>query len=443
MRESRSRESADGLSDGLKRPAGASRLPPIQVAPPTPQSMLQDSLSGLPSPVHGNLTANAEDWTARSSRTLSSGAGVARRRTGGGERLQPLAHRRPNPSPGPTGLPSGPGLSSISSSASVNQKAGRRANPLDTPSGLFPAANSAGNSNPAWRVPRQPAFNGATPFGRPLAQSQGQGDTEAVAATAGARGLFPAASRPPLPGTQGQGFPGSARGDGSAGRPTAGAAGSSRADGSAARPPAGLAGSAHGDGSAALLFGSGRPNSGTRAAGIGLPPRRMGSANRERSSPAAATPPQSASALADERGASALSGAREAAGSSCRSVSAAASPIPATPTPDSPKGGEGRSPDPKSAARMNAVRSLQRLFFEEVGKSGDPNAAAAAALLRLADESRPSDEQLTPRPSGRQAGAARSSGPHGGMTRTVNLEAGGDLELNEAEDSQLTLSARC
>lgn len=37
------------------------------------------------------------------------------------------------------------------------------------------------------------------------------------------------------------------------------------------------------------------------------------------------------------------------------------------------------------------MASLQRLFFEEVRRSGDPNAAAAAALLRLAEESRPMD----------------------------------------------------
>merc|ERR1740121_1106536 len=44
---------------------------------------------------------------------------------------------------------------------------------------------------------------------------------------------------------------------------------------------------------------------------------------------------------------------------------------------------------PTPAARLQAVASLQRLFFEEVRRSGDPNAAAAAALLRLAEESRP------------------------------------------------------
>jgi hypothetical protein len=56
----------------------------------------------------------------------------------------------------------------------------------------------------------------------------------------------------------------------------------------------------------------------------------------------------------------------------------------------------GKASDPKYAAKCAAVANLQRLFFEEVGRSGDANAAAAAALLRLAEESRPNPE-LTPR----------------------------------------------
>lgn len=42
-----------------------------------------------------------------------------------------------------------------------------------------------------------------------------------------------------------------------------------------------------------------------------------------------------------------------------------------------------------NAAKCQAVASLQRFFFEEVARGGDPNAAAATALLRLAEESRP------------------------------------------------------
>jgi len=39
----------------------------------------------------------------------------------------------------------------------------------------------------------------------------------------------------------------------------------------------------------------------------------------------------------------------------------------------------------KNAAKIQAVASLQRLFFEEVARGGDANAAAAKALLRLAE----------------------------------------------------------
>ncbi|CAE8646757.1 unnamed protein product, partial [Polarella glacialis] len=46
----------------------------------------------------------------------------------------------------------------------------------------------------------------------------------------------------------------------------------------------------------------------------------------------------------------------------------------------------------KNAAKCKAVASLQRLFFEEVQRGGDANAAAAAALKRLAEETRQDDE---------------------------------------------------
>mmetsp|Transcript_4119 Transcript_4119/g.6993 ORF Transcript_4119/g.6993 Transcript_4119/m.6993 type:complete len:240 (-) Transcript_4119:80-799(-) len=45
-----------------------------------------------------------------------------------------------------------------------------------------------------------------------------------------------------------------------------------------------------------------------------------------------------------------------------------------------------------ATARCQAVKSLQRLFFDEMSRSGDPNAAAAAALLRLAEETRTSED---------------------------------------------------
>lgn len=52
--------------------------------------------------------------------------------------------------------------------------------------------------------------------------------------------------------------------------------------------------------------------------------------------------------------------------------------------------GEEQSESGKNAVRCRAVASLQRLFFEEVQRGGDPNAAAAVALKRLAEETRPS-----------------------------------------------------
>jgi len=56
--------------------------------------------------------------------------------------------------------------------------------------------------------------------------------------------------------------------------------------------------------------------------------------------------------------------------------------------------GNGASGDASSngAVRCQAVKSLQRLFFDEMSRTGDPNAAAAAALLRLAEETRPSED---------------------------------------------------
>jgi len=55
-------------------------------------------------------------------------------------------------------------------------------------------------------------------------------------------------------------------------------------------------------------------------------------------------------------------------------------------------------PDPaefeRNAAKCQAVASLQKLFFEEVNNGGDPNIAAAAALRRLAEESRPNPESM-------------------------------------------------
>jgi len=52
---------------------------------------------------------------------------------------------------------------------------------------------------------------------------------------------------------------------------------------------------------------------------------------------------------------------------------------------------EEQSEKDKNAVKCRAVASLQRLFFEEVQRGGDANAAAAVALKRLAEETRPTD----------------------------------------------------
>jgi len=63
----------------------------------------------------------------------------------------------------------------------------------------------------------------------------------------------------------------------------------------------------------------------------------------------------------------------------------------ATPSNAAPSEGSTRAnaANTANAAKLQAVASLQRLFFEEMKSCGDPNAAAAAALVRLAEESRP------------------------------------------------------
>jgi hypothetical protein len=98
--------------------------------------------------------------------------------------------------------------------------------------------------------------------------------------------------------------------------------------------------------------------------------------------------------------------------------------------PTTPDASNGAASGPKYAAKCAAVANLQRLFFEEVGRSGDANAAAAAALLRLAEESRPTGE-LSPRHLG-AGGGQRDPG------RTTNLprELEEDLVVREAEESQ-------
>jgi hypothetical protein len=48
----------------------------------------------------------------------------------------------------------------------------------------------------------------------------------------------------------------------------------------------------------------------------------------------------------------------------------------------------------QAAAKQQAVMALQKLFFEELGKGADPNAAAAQALIRLNQKRIESDENV-------------------------------------------------
>jgi len=291
MRDGGSHDAAGAHPDSQKRVPG-SRLPPISV-PPTPQIMLQDrARSGLPTAAlnpSSRSMPGLEALSTRSSRTLSTGAGVVRRRLPASSGLEPLQPRRAN------------GTSASSS------------------------------------------------------------DLGALAGVAGGSGLPSAASvhkplRAPL-------F-----------QPMALA---NRAEASNARRPP--SGEGH--------FGS-RPH--------GLPLRREASPARI----------EHASHLPhDERRRSAAAIDGEALhGSPTAALAgvAAECSFPASPASGSPAKPELQEPSlhaatsaasaPKYAAKCAAVANLQRLFFEEVGRSGDANAAAAAALLRLAEESRPSAE---------------------------------------------------
>jgi hypothetical protein len=92
--------------------------------------------------------------------------------------------------------------------------------------------------------------------------------------------------------------------------------------------------------------------------------------------------------------------------------------------PATAEGQNATKASPKYAAKCAAVKNLQRLFFEEVGRSGDVNAAAATALRRLAETSRPAAE-LSPRYL-----------THAGESihTTKNVPAEDDLVVREAEE---------
>lgn len=81
----------------------------------------------------------------------------------------------------------------------------------------------------------------------------------------------------------------------------------------------------------------------------------------------------------------------------------------------------------KNAAKCQAVASLQRLFFENVARGEDPNAAAASALLRLAEESRPPAEVLR-RPTPRGGGGGGGGGLSGAGSRQAWSSDSQDLQ---------------
>lgn len=85
-----------------------------------------------------------------------------------------------------------------------------------------------------------------------------------------------------------------------------------------------------------------------------------------------------------------------------------------------------------NAARCQAVASLQRLFFEEVARGGDPNAAAANALLRLAEESKPAGDSsgTSPRRSQNEQ-RSRSVTPRGAEAEALYAVAVDDLEVRD------------
>lgn len=82
-----------------------------------------------------------------------------------------------------------------------------------------------------------------------------------------------------------------------------------------------------------------------------------------------------------------------------------------------------------NAAKVQAVANLQKLFFEEMKNGGDPNAAAAAALVRLTEASRPVSDVEPMRTTPRRVQPSQQRPP----------AAGGETELRaEAEDLSST-----
>lgn len=393
MRSSRDHDGVAG-----KVSAGTSRLPPLAASPPNPASIVgQDTLPGLPPgrpglrgaqmPEHhagaGGLAtgpgrgplAGLEERTLRSSLTS---AGLARRRTAANERLDPL--RR---SGSRSGLPGG--LGSRPGSPRSTADAG------STALGIPAAGGGVGGAAPP-QLGRSAVWTPARPL--PAAMLRGAGACASSSSTASAARPGATGSGRNSPAVPGRPLQGRGAGKLSAAVGYVGAAAATAAAAQEAQLPGGRRLEGHGPGD----------RGGGTADGVAA-----AEAAVEQGGPHAAAEPRAAAA-GQQRGTATGSGAAPRAADAGASSGGAGG-----------AGGRTEGSTSDAAARLQAVASLQRLFFNEMKRGGDPNAAAAAALLRLAEESRPVGDLLGgtrpqtrsrslpigPRPDAPRPGAAR------------------------------------
>lgn len=358
------RKSIPGDSVNCMKEHNASRLPPITVAP-TPQSMLQDPFAAelhehrppIPSPQSstssgGGFSRHAGDFRRqplddRASRSsLGPNGIISRRRTGHAERLDPLCRSS---------------QSSTAGVASNHRQEGVAAKAAPSRAG---APQDGIASVPQWK-PSKPALPQVPPLQHEASARKRPSAEEALATTPTHSLGLGLPLRPAL------------------GSSPFGRVGIGAAPRQIHRPLESPA-----DAEAGRFRDAGR---------VSAPVVREDVEN------ASAAPAVAHTGLGNDSlrptltlasGASSVDGFKRAIMPSCNTTAEALAggsrhAIAAT-TKDT-TGAEGA--DKKHAARCQAVASLQKLFFEEVGRSGDPNAAAAAALTRLAEESRPVEEQ--------------------------------------------------
>jgi len=398
MRESGSYDAAGAAPDsqrgsgraGSKRVAG-SRLPPISSVPPTPQTMLQDHhmdrITSLPTfsaaPAFNpasNSVRGVEDWGTRSSRALSTGAGVVRRRMTAGSGLEPLPlGRRP-------GANSSSSLGLASGAGSVSTGGLPSAAPAFKRAPLFPdkflLQPRAAPSQPKSEAPSVRSSSvGGLSFGAAVPRLQGA----ASGASAQLRD----------PGWHSRDLPHRA-----VGSPKTQSSSDSVQATNPQRPP------------------SGEGQFVSRPHGIHL--------RRATDGEAVSATPTSAQ-RGEVEGATSKAEPKQSlvVASKAEPKESLAAPSKAEPKETPVAGDPAKS---VHAAKCAAIADLQRLFFEEVGRGGDANAAAAKALLRLAEESRPAAE-LSPR----RSAAVAAKRDH---SRTASFPTEGDLIVREAEECQ-------